>query len=140
MGLKKRIEKYAKQVNCKLSIARKRVRYFDKLEKRIEQASICPKCGKSSLNIESDDREYVFDSWVQCTNDRVPYVEDGEVYFTDCDYTADVEDKYIPLSFGYGYDIVLSFAANGRVDEEMLGESWESFVLADTEMLLKEAI
>ncbi|WP_146067783.1 hypothetical protein [Brevibacillus laterosporus] len=77
---------------------------------------------------------------VYCLNDRVPVVEDGENYLTDCGFTDDAKDEYTPISHWYDFDVVLYSAVNGESTEDYIGEPWEDFVRNDTDSLLKETI
>jgi len=138
--LKKRVEAYAKTVKCSMKLARIRVRYFDRLRLIIHAASICPKCGKPTLEMEGGSYEEGIEAYVYCSNDRVPETEDGETFLTDCGFYDDAKDEYTPISHWFDFDIVIAFAVNGRPPEDDIGESWEDFVQADTESLLKEVI
>ncbi|MFA4137723.1 MULTISPECIES: hypothetical protein [unclassified Brevibacillus] len=139
MGLKKRVEAYAKTVNCAMKMARIHVRYFDRMRLLIHAASICPKCGKPTLEMEGGSYEEGIEAYVYCSNDRVPEKEDGETYYTDCGFYDDAKDKYTPISHWFDFDIVLALALDGTAEKEYFGD-WERFVEKDTESLLKEAI
>ncbi|MGG4499041.1 hypothetical protein [Brevibacillus reuszeri] len=138
MRLKKRVEAYAKTVNCSMKMARIRVRYFDRLRRIIHAASICPKCGKPTLEMEGGSYEEGIEAYVYCSNDRIPETEDGETYYTDCGFYDDVKDVYTPISHWFDFDIVLAIAMNETEAREFIG-GLERFVQTDTGSLLKEA-
>jgi hypothetical protein len=76
---------------------------------KVEKASVCPKCGKPSLEWEMGSYEEGSDDYIYCSNYEVPYLdEDGEQYFKDCEYVSDIKTEHEPLAHWYTFDHLLA--------------------------------
>lgn len=104
-------EAYAKMVRMPLSLSRIWCASKLETEKEIENAKVCPKCGKATLTYEIGDWEACESDYVYCENgDVLEMDEDGEEYFNDCDYVTDPEKKHEPLRAWYDFDEFLAMS------------------------------
>jgi ssDNA-binding Zn-finger/Zn-ribbon topoisomerase 1 len=131
---------YAKETFITMEQAEIRCEHFKKIHQKIQDAKKCPKCGKHTLQIELGSYEENTTDYVYCDNDEIPYIEDGEEYFNECDFTSDVTAQFEPISHWYDFDIVSSFACNIESEglsqiEKQIGSSWFDFVEDDNKKL-----
>lgn len=138
-------EQYAKETHMTLAQAEVRCAHFKQLAQKMEDIRTCPKCGKNTLELEGGSYEEGIKASVYCENDEVKVVdeEDGEEYFTDCDFTSPVTKEYQALDSYYDFDIVLEFA--GEINEvgiteieKRIGSSWNDFVEKENKTDQKE--
>lgn len=132
MGLYDDPVAFAKKTRIPVSLSRIWCLNQLALQKEIEAARICPKCGQPTLVLESGSYEEGTNDYVYCEYDQIPMVDeaDGEEYKVECDYTADPGKEHEPLSSWYDFDVILAFSV-GMVerDKEFGGlQEWVKFV------------
>jgi len=127
--------KYAKLTRIPISYAR--IWCLNQLEIQtvIDAAKVCPKCGKATLELEGGCYEEGTQDYVYCANDEIPAVDDdGEEYFTECDYTADPEKEHETLSSWYDFDVILALSY-GHMNEFKCLMDWFNFVKSEIQNL-----
>jgi hypothetical protein len=130
---------YAEATFITMEQAEIRCEHFKKISQEMHEARKCPKCGKHTLAIES---EASTSDYVYCENDEIPVNEDGEEYFTDCDYSTIATSKHKAVSHWHDFDVVLAFASNIDSEglpgiEKQVGCSWSEFVDDDNRKLME---
>lgn len=145
MSIYQSVEVYAKKTNTTEEQAKIRCDYFLALQKTAEKKKVCPVCKQSTLEYESGCYEGGYGDYVYCDNDKVPYSEDGEEGFTDCEFSTENIDEFIEITAHFDFDVVLMMAgdiAQSKKDdteiELSLGSSWHDFVEKDNQDILKE--
>lgn len=130
-------EKYAEHLNMTLEQAKVRLEYFSKVKEEMKATRKCPKCGEYSLAVEGGEWECGVPDWVYCANDKIEKIdEEGDKYFDECDFTDDVESKYL-FAFEHDFDAVLMMSCGLDINNEQevlnaIGCSWNEFVEKDT--------
>jgi hypothetical protein len=99
--------KYARMVRLPLSLAKTWCEKQLKIENEIEKARVCPTCQKATLEYETGDYEAGTTDYIYCSNDEIQVIdEDGEPYFTECDFVSDPQKQFEPLMIGYDFDFI----------------------------------
>lgn len=138
-------EQYAKEARTTLEQAEVRCAHFKQLAEKMEEIKKCPKCGARTLELEGGSYEEGIKEYVYCENDEVKEIdeEDGEEYFTECQFTSPITKEYQALDSYYDFDIVLEFAS--EIDElgletieKRIGLSWHEFVEKENQTDQKE--
>lgn len=101
---------YARKVRITERLARIWCNHQLKLQADVELASICPKCGKPTLESEMGCYEEGTEAYVYCSNDTIPYEDedDATIQLGECDYVSDVREEHVPLSNWYTFDHLLA--------------------------------
>jgi hypothetical protein len=121
---------YAKKVRIPLRLSKIWCDNQLRLAKEMEHASICPKCGKPTLILESGSYEENTRDYVYCENYEIPETEDGEEYMTDCDYVTEPQKEHEPLSHWYDFDTIWAYSGGMIERKEMYPnlQEWLDFV------------
>lgn len=124
---------YAKKVRIPVSLSKIWCAEQLRLQKEMDAARVCPKCGHGTLVLEGGSYEECTSDYVYCEYDEIPAVdEEGEEYFKECDYTSDPKKEHEPLSSWYDFDVILamSIGKDSAFEEETL-QDWVRFVKSE---------
>ncbi len=144
MSIYDSVEGYAKELNMSVEQAKIRIDHFSKTKAEMKESMKCPKCQQYTLAVEHGEWEAGVSSWIYCENDKIEKVdEEGDKYFDECDFTDDVENKYL-FAFEHDFDVVLMMSCSVDITNEQevlsyIGSSWNDFVEKDTESLLQSS-
>lgn len=145
MSIYQSVEEYASKTNITEEQAKIRCDYFLALQKKTEAKQICPECKQATLAYESGCYEGGYGDYIHCENDKVPYTEDGEEGFTDCEFSTENTDEFIEITPHFDFDVVLMMAGeiaqSEKDDTEIglsLGSTWHDFVEKDNQDILNE--
>ena len=137
MSIYDSVEGYAKELNMSIEQAKIRVEYFTRVKVEMNETRKCPKCHQYTLAVEGGEWEAGVSDWIYCDNDEIEKTtEDGHKYFDGCDFTDDVENKYL-FAFEHDFDAVLMMSCGLDIHNEQevlnaIGCSWQEFVERDT--------
>ena len=124
------VKEYSRKIKFfKLGIIRQLIELKERREKTLKNAIpeiICPQCGSPKIGIESDDREYHFDSWLYC--------EDcGEDFDDDCGYI----DACNELESEAWFD-TLEVIAHFEPERVTGDDIWQKYCEKEISKMLKE--
>lgn len=100
---------YAKKVRMPVNLAKIWCTNQLEIKEEMNKAKICPKCEKPTLELELGSYEEGYNDYVYCVNNEILAIDDdGEEYYTDCDYTSEPKNEHEPLSCWYDFDVLLA--------------------------------